>query len=101
MKKLFLIVAIVCSQAHAQVDQKGVWQFPVSARTYCQNIEQNLVAEFKRLVETNRKWMDNTTQEDKRQYPQITEVMKQSIKDSEESWHRMDCTNLLYGSTKR
>ncbi|MBC7617884.1 MAG: hypothetical protein H7293_02640 [Candidatus Saccharibacteria bacterium] len=101
MKKLVLVAVVACSQAHAQVDAKGVWQFPVSAKTYCQNNEQNLVATYKSLIESSRRWSDNTIKEDKSQYPQIAEALKNSIKEYEESWRRMDCTSLIYGNAKR
>lgn len=101
MKKILLIVLVISAQAHAQVDSKGVWQFPVSVKTYCQNTEQGLIATFRNLIENNRRWSDTTIKEDKSQYPQLTEALKKSIKEYEETWQRMDCSSLLYGTSKR
>lgn len=87
---------MACTPCFAQVDAKGQWQFPVNVRTYCQNIEQNLVAIYKSMIETNRKWLDQDYQGDKRQLMQVSDANKQTIKEYEDSWHKMGCVDILY-----
>lgn len=96
MKKLFLISMFVFTQANAQVDAKGEWQFPTSAKSYCQNIEQGLVAMFKSMVENNRKATKPDWTGDKPATFQLAQAQSESIKAYEDSWHKMDCTALLY-----
>lgn len=96
MKKLTLLLIFVASSAYAQVDSKGEWNFPTSAKTYCLNLEQSIVASFKAMIEQNRLYSKPDWTGDKQQAYAISNAMKSSIKDDQDSWHKMDCVALLY-----
>lgn len=81
----------------AQVKADGKWHFPDSVKNLCLNYEQNLVANYKSLVERNREWLDENFKADKSNYFQITESIKKSIAEYELSWDRLGCVSIVYG----
>lgn len=96
MKIFLLLPLLAASLSHAQVDSKGEWNFPTSARTYCINLEQSIVASFKGMIEQNRLIGKQDWTGDKQQAFAISNAMKASIKEDQDSWHKMDCAAILY-----
>ena len=81
-KKILCIsmLLVACSStSRAQVGPDGIWKFPTSAREYCLNVEQGLVAQYKALVEANRKTIDGGNEENRRQLLQLAESHKAAL----------------------
>ena len=95
-----IILGLVANNANSQVKPDGKWYFPDSVKSLCIDNEQGMVATYKALIENNRKWADENDKSDKRQLMEITEVQKKAIVSYEESWSRLGCTSILYGSEK-
>ena len=93
---LSLLLVACSTTSRAQVGPDGVWKFPTSARTYCLNLEQGLIAQYKALIETNRKTIDGGNGQDQRQLLQMAEAHKAAILEYEQSWQRMSCASILY-----
>jgi len=97
MKRILALLPCLALQAHAQVNQKGEWQFPTSAKTYCVDLEQNIVSVYKAMVENNRKAANPDWTGDRQNAYKMGEAQKAAVKDYEDSWHKMDCAAILYG----
>lgn len=97
---VFALCLVPCSTAFAQTKADGKWYFPDSVRAMCIDTEQGLVAQFKALIEKNRDWLDPTSTSDKSDFRQITDAMKQAIKEREITWERLGCVHILYGLDK-
>lgn len=95
-----IILGLVANNAFSQVRQDGKWYFPDSVRSLCLDTEQGMVATFKALIENNRKWADENDKSDKRQLMELADVHKRTIVGYEESWSRLGCALILYGSEK-
>ena len=95
-----IIFGLLANNANAQVKSDGKWYFPDSVKALCMDNEQGMVATYKSLIENNRKWADENDKSDKRQLMEITEVQKKAIVSYEESWDRLGCASILYGSEK-
>lgn len=93
-------LSLVANNALSQLRQDGKWYFPDSVKSLCLNTEQGMVATFRALIENNRKWADQNDTSDKRQLMEMAEAHKRTIVGYEESWSRLSCTLIIYGSEK-
>lgn len=96
ISKTLVVLMLVSFQAHAQMTAKGEWKFPTDARSYCLNLEQNIVNTYKSMVENNRLLTQEGTG-DRRSTIEMGGLLEKAVKGFEESWQRMDCASILYG----
>ncbi len=91
-----LILFLLPFGVDAQVDKSGQWQFPTTMKGFCLSIEQTYVAHYKSLVENNRKLSSQKTKEDIANVMALSNTYKESMKELEDKWGRLDCTQILY-----
>lgn len=96
ISKILVALVLVSFQAHAQMNSKGEWKFPADAKSYCLNLEQNIVNTYKSMVENNR-LLTPEWNGDRRATIEMGGLLEKAVKGFEESWQRMDCATILYG----
>jgi hypothetical protein len=80
----------------AQVKESGQWQFPTNIRSFCLNLEQTYVSNYKAMVENNRQLSSQKTKEGVANVMALTETYKESMEDIEKKWERLGCVHILY-----
>lgn len=100
---IFLCVSlIILSVTHANAEMRadGKWYFPDSIKSYCINLEQDIVNRNKKIIEFKREWADENNKSDKSNYMSYLDALEKFTEKDEISWGRLGCAGIVYGAKK-
>jgi hypothetical protein len=89
--------------AVSQVKSNGDWVFPEDIKSLCIDVEQQMVATNRALIERNRERFGITKPDPKLgklDYEQVTSALKSSLEEQEHRWQRLGCVGIIYRDRK-
>ena len=100
---VFLCVSLTIlssTNANAEMRADGKWYFPDSIKSYCINLEQDIVNRNKKIIEFKREWMDENNKSNKSNYKSYLDALEKFTEKDEISWGRLGCARIVYGAKK-
>lgn len=92
-----LLLALWAATATAQVGSDGQWKQPRSIPEYCRDREQNIIAMYKTLIETNRTMTASETEQRRRaDLLAYSNAAKDALKEYADEWAKLGCASILY-----
>jgi hypothetical protein len=91
---------ILSSQQNANAEMRadGKWYFPDSIKSYCVDLEQQIVNRNKKIIEMKREWIDENNKSDKSTSITLVEALEKFTERDEISWGRLGCAGIIYGA---
>jgi hypothetical protein len=94
-----LLIFVTISSV-AQVRADGKWRHPENMKNICVDIEQNIVAMSKQIIDRNSAMYKGEVKSDQANYMEMTEASEKYLAKIEARWERLGCVNVLYAPKK-
>ncbi len=92
----FIFFIATFSNIYAQ-QSPSQWKFPTNIVELCKNLENSIISTYRHEIEANRATINTQLSAAERNDAYaISDAAKKAKRVHEDSWHKLNCTHLLY-----